>query len=118
MSVMGVARQVGEHRLGAGERRLGVDHEPLLPDGGEIVQEQATVGKIVLFVEEGESSGRVERDQPGEEQAAEQHALRHRRRRLEPLTYPAIRRLLAGRLRLRVIFAVISAHSSTSASCS
>ena len=29
---VGVARQIGEHRLGSGERRLGVDHPALLAD--------------------------------------------------------------------------------------
>jgi hypothetical protein len=29
---VGIAREIGEHSLGAGERRLGIDHPPLLPD--------------------------------------------------------------------------------------
>ena len=71
---MGIAREIGEHGLGAGERRLGIDHEPLLPDCGEATQEQAAVGETCLGAEEGKSPGLIEFDQLGEEQAAEERA--------------------------------------------
>src|SRR5271156_6831922 len=54
---VGVAREIGEHGLWAGERRLGVDHPPLLPDRREVTQETAAVGEIGLGAEEGQSSG-------------------------------------------------------------
>ncbi len=71
---VGIAREIGEHGVGAGERRLGVDHEPLLPDCGEVTRKNSTITEISLGAEEGKSSGCVELDQPGEEQAAEEHA--------------------------------------------
>ena len=40
-----VARQVGEHRLGPCERRLGVDDPALLPDRREVAQESTPVGE-------------------------------------------------------------------------
>src|ERR1700722_18582376 len=45
---MGVAREIGEHGLRAGERRLGVDHPPLLPDRSKMTQERAVVGETGL----------------------------------------------------------------------
>ena len=54
---VGIAREIGEHGLGAGERRLGIDHEPLLPDCGEVTQEKAAVGETGLGAEEGKSPG-------------------------------------------------------------
>jgi hypothetical protein len=71
---VGIAREIGEHGLGAGERRLGIDHEPLLPDCGEATQEQAAVGETCLGAEEGKSPSLIEFDQLGEEQAAEERA--------------------------------------------
>ena len=41
---VGVAREIGEHSLGAAERRLGKDHPSLLPDRREMAQEAAPVG--------------------------------------------------------------------------
>ena len=69
-----IAREIGEHGLGAGERRLGIDHEPLLPDCSEVTQKNSTISETSLVAEEGKSSGCVELDQPDEEQAAEEHA--------------------------------------------
>src|ERR1700693_625554 len=73
-------------------RRTAAWHRPrpLLPDCGEVTKEQAAVGKTGLGAEEGKSSGRVELDQPGEEQAAEEHA-QHPHRQEEGRTgrYPA-----------------------------
>jgi hypothetical protein len=71
---MRVARQIGEHTIGTVERRLGVDHPSLLPERREMAQEAARVGKIGLGAEEGELAGFVQRDQSGEEQAAEERA--------------------------------------------
>src|SRR5262245_14634266 len=62
---MGIAREIGEHGVGAGKRRLGIDHEALLPDCGELVQKNVTVGEASLGAEEGKSSGCMELDQPG-----------------------------------------------------
>src|SRR3546814_6304956 len=51
---VGVSRQIGEHRLGARKRRLGIDHPALLPDGREVAQECASFGKLCHAAEEGE----------------------------------------------------------------
>ena len=69
-----IAREIGEHRLGAGERWLGIDHEPLLPDRGEVAQEQTVVGEAGLGAEAGKSPRLMELDQPSEEQAAKERA--------------------------------------------
>lgn len=71
---VGIAREIGEHGLGAGERRLGIDHEPLLPDRGEVAQEQTVVGEAGLGAEAGKSPRLMELDQPSEEQAAKERA--------------------------------------------
>src|ERR1700675_1078836 len=68
---VGIAREIGEYGLGAGERWLGVDPDPLLPDCGEVTQERAAVGETGLGAEEGKASGSMQLDQSGEEQAAE-----------------------------------------------
>ena len=86
-----VARQIGEHRFGAGEGWLGVDHPALLADRREVAQEGPPVGEWCEVAEEGEPAGVVECDQPGEEQAAEQlaeHA--HRQEERRPRRYPAL----------------------------
>ena len=63
---MGIAREIGEHGLRAGERRLGVDHPSLLLDRSKMTQEQAVVGETGLGAEEGKPSRPVQFDQPGE----------------------------------------------------
>ena len=71
--------------------RLGIDHEALLPDRSEVTQETAAVGETGLGAEEGQSSGPMEFDQPGEEQAAKERA-QHPHRQQEGRTgrYPAL----------------------------
>lgn len=69
-----VARQVGEHRLGSGEGRLGIDHPALAASRLQMTQEGASVGQVRHRSEEGEPTGVVQRDQPGQEQTAEQLA--------------------------------------------
>ena len=69
---VGVSRQIGEHRLGARKRRLGIDHPALLPDGREVAQECASFGKMRQAAKEGELAVIVQRAQPGQEQAAKQ----------------------------------------------
>jgi len=64
---VGVARQICEHGLRPGEGRLGIDHPALLPDGSKVALECPAVGKVRHRPEEGELSGIVQRDQPGEE---------------------------------------------------
>jgi hypothetical protein len=71
---VGVTRQIREHRLGSGERRLGVDHPPLLRDRREVTQERAPVGELGQVAEERKPALAVQLVQPGEEQAAEQLA--------------------------------------------
>ena len=53
---VGVAREIGEHSLRAGEWRLGIVHPPLLPDRSEVAQETAAVGETGLGAEEGKPS--------------------------------------------------------------
>ncbi len=43
---VGVAGQIGEHRLRPGEGRLGVDDPALLPDRCEVTQERTPVGEV------------------------------------------------------------------------
>ena len=50
---VGVARQVGEHRLRSREGRLGVDHPALLPDGSQMAQECPPLGQVRHRPEEG-----------------------------------------------------------------
>ena len=71
---MSVAREIGEHCLGTCEGRLGVDHPALMADRREVAQEGPAVGEWREASEEGQPAGGVERDQSGEEQAAEQLA--------------------------------------------
>lgn len=71
---VGVARQIGEHRFGPGERRLGIDHPALLSDGREVPQECAPFAKMREAAKESELAVIVQRAQPGEEQAAEKRA--------------------------------------------
>jgi hypothetical protein len=88
---VGVAREIGEHGLGASERRFGIDHPPLLPDRSEVTQEKAVVGETGLVAEEGKSSDPVELDQPGEEQTAEEPAqYPHRQQEGRTGRYPAL----------------------------
>ena len=47
---VGIARKIGKYSLGAGERRLGIDHEPLLPDRSEVTQEMVAVGETGLLI--------------------------------------------------------------------
>src|SRR3546814_5252782 len=49
---VGVSRQIGEDRFGACERRLGVDHPALLPDGSEVPQECTAVSELCHAAEE------------------------------------------------------------------
>ena len=87
---VGIAREIGEHGLGAGERRLGIDYEALLPDRGEMAQEEAAVGETGLRAEERKSSRLMEFEQPGEEQAAEERAQHpHRQEEGRTRRYPA-----------------------------
>ena len=69
-----VAREIGEHRFGTGEGRLGVDHPTLMADRREMPQEGAPVSEWREAAEEGKPAGVMERDQSGEEQATEQLA--------------------------------------------
>ena len=78
-----VARQIGEHRLRAGERRFGIDDPVLFADRGQVSQEGAAVGESCETAIELKPSRLVQRHQPGQEQAAEQlaeHAHRQQER--------------------------------------
>ena len=68
---VGVARQVGEHRLGSGEGPLGVD-DPLGGAAAPGGPRRRPVGERRQIAEEGEPAGAMGRGQPVEEQPAEQ----------------------------------------------
>src|SRR6202051_358020 len=59
---VGVAREIGEHSLGAGERRLGIDHPPLISGTIQMMHEKAVIGETGLGAEEGKLSGPMEFD--------------------------------------------------------
>ncbi len=80
-----VARQVGEHCLRSSERRLGVDYPALLPDGSKVAQKGLPIGQVRHGSEEGEPPTVMQREQPGEEQPAEQLA-EHAHRKQEGRT--------------------------------
>jgi len=56
---VGVARQIGEHRLWPGERRFGINHPALLPDRRQMPQKRTPVGEMREAAEEGEAPGPV-----------------------------------------------------------
>lgn len=58
---VGIARQIGEHRLGAGERRFCIDHLVLFADRRQVPQERAAVGQVREAAVERESARRVQR---------------------------------------------------------
>ena len=71
---MGIACEIGEHRLGAGEGRLGV-HEPVLPpQRREMGGEGPPIAQAVEITEEG---------QPGRRVASARPARKSRRNRRE-----------------------------------
>lgn len=71
---MSVAGQIGQHCLGAGKGRLGIDDPALFPGRGQMTQERPPLGEVLHGTEEGEPPSIVQCDQPGEEQATEQLA--------------------------------------------
>jgi hypothetical protein len=73
---VGVARQIGEHRLGPCERRFGIDDPVLLPDWGQVSQEGTAAGECRKTGEEAEPPRVVQRHQPGQEQAADKSTKR------------------------------------------
>src|SRR3546814_12954889 len=76
---VGVAREVSEHHLGPGERRLGIDDPALLADRREVPQESAPFGEMREAAKESELAVIVQRAQPGQEQASEQGRSEERR---------------------------------------
>ena len=74
---MGVAREIGENSLGAGEGSLGVDEPIGAAQGRERSVERALVGERRQIPEKDEAAGRMQGRDPFEEAAAEktrQHA--------------------------------------------
>nr|CAM78245.1 hypothetical protein MGR_P0016 [Magnetospirillum gryphiswaldense MSR-1] len=63
---VGVARQIGEHGLGAAEGRLGIDDPAFLSDRREMPQECSPLGQMGDSAKEGELAGIVKRDQTRE----------------------------------------------------
>ena len=69
---MGVAGQIGEHRVGSCKRPLGIDRPFDLPQYGEVGFEGCRLGQRGLVGEELQAPGLVGGGQPFQEQAAEQ----------------------------------------------
>jgi len=69
---MGVAREVGEHRLGSAERLLRIDHPFRASERGEEGSERCGICECCVLTEELETSGLVSRDQLLQEQPPEQ----------------------------------------------
>src|SRR5690606_29639892 len=71
---MGVAREIGEHRLGPSKGRLGINHPALSADRSKVADEGTPVAEPCHLSEESELSGTMEVEQPGDEQPPEQRA--------------------------------------------
>ena len=69
---VGIARQIGEHRLGAGQRTFGIDEPAGLSERGEERRECFGSGEMCVGAEELQLARRVCRRQLGEHQPAEQ----------------------------------------------
>jgi hypothetical protein len=67
-----VAGQVGEHRVGSAERRLGIDHPFGLSECGEVGFEDCRLGQGDLMGEEFQPPGMVGGGQSLQEQATEE----------------------------------------------
>jgi hypothetical protein len=71
-------------------KRLGIDHEVLLPNRSEVTQETAAIGETGLGAEKASRPARWKLGQPGEEQAAEERAQHpHRLQEGRTRRYPA-----------------------------
>ena len=69
---VGVAGEIGEHRLRPGEGRLGVDEPVLLPQRREIGGEGRRVAQPVELAKERQSARRMSVGEPGQEEPPEQ----------------------------------------------
>src|SRR6202035_4365467 len=69
---VGVAGQVGEHRVGSAKRALGIDHPFGLSQCGEVGLEGGRLGQGGVVGEELQAAGLVRGGQPLQEQTAEQ----------------------------------------------
>ena len=69
---VGVARQIGEHGLGSGEGRLGVDEPVLLAQRRQESSEGAPVAKACMVAEELQPAGRMGLGELGQEEPPEQ----------------------------------------------
>ena len=69
---MGVAGEIGEHRLGPGEGRLGIDEPVLLPQRREMGGEGPPIAQAVEIAEERQPARRVGVGEAGQEEPAEQ----------------------------------------------
>jgi hypothetical protein len=65
---MGVAGEIGEHRLGPGEGRLGVDEPLLPPEWREARGECLLATRTLDLAEERQPTGRVGVGEPGQEE--------------------------------------------------
>ena len=69
---VGVARQIGQHRLGPAERTLGVDDPLGLVQRREMSCDGLRIGETGVVAEEAEAAGRMGGRERREEQSSEQ----------------------------------------------
>ena len=69
---VGVARQIGQHRLGPAERALAIDDPFGSTQWRQIRSEGMTLGEVDMIGEELQAAGIVGTDQPRQEQASKE----------------------------------------------
>jgi hypothetical protein len=87
---MGVASEIGEHCLGAGEGRLRVDEPVFLAEWREVRGEGRPTTQAVKFAEERQPTRRMGIGKPGQEEPPEQAGQHpHRQQETGSAAYPA-----------------------------
>ncbi len=86
-----VARQVGQHRPGSGERRFGIDDPGLLADRRQVAEQGRPFAQGRLLAVEVQAARGVQFEQPGQEQPAEQFSEHtHRQQKGRSGRHPAL----------------------------
>ncbi len=88
---MGVAREIGEHRLGTGEGLFGVDHPLGIVPWREVAREGVALGQVREIGKEVQAAGTVSGAEHFQKEALEQpreHA--HVQKEPRPAGYPAL----------------------------
>jgi hypothetical protein len=69
---VGVARQIGEHGFGSGERSFGIDHPVYFTQWGQIIGEGLSIGQVLVRAEELQTAGAVSGTELGQEQTSKE----------------------------------------------